>query len=327
MGTNLDSLLQPFSVESFNAVPRFGRSDDLARVATGQDPWQDYAKGTVFAGAIILSVFVLWVILTGLFFCCGPRAVGILSGRKLREDNRTMKHGFYRLLVLGSCVCSLMSGMVFLVKVTSSLKDTFGSVRDGVTGVANVGRGVTSIVDQIIATGETTVPIRDTAIGLLAAGTCTPGGGNGVRIEFDDEAEYVIGLLTDLSDFTRNDLTVLRNSFDSQFIEAETEVNRVVDDAQSYARASYYAIVIMIFSFFLSAGAYAAWFGPRVRTYFIIQSWVVLPTYFLIIILTAIVTSVLATVLTVNSGKTIHMHTFLMRFVSTSSHCVFPHCF
>jgi len=136
-------------VESFNNCPRFGHSDDLAGVANLNVSWQDYAQGTVFISGFILAVFVLWIILTALFVCCGQRTVGILSGRRLKQENRSAWHGFYRGLVLGCCIFSLMAGMIYFVKVSSSLAGTFDVVRDGINSVVNIAENVTSVCDVI----------------------------------------------------------------------------------------------------------------------------------------------------------------------------------
>lgn len=272
------------------------------RVVTDIEGWSDYAQGCVFIGAFILAVFVVWMILIGLFFCCGQRTVGILSGRRLRDENKTWKHSLYRSIQLSSCVFSLMAGLMFLVKVTSSLEDTFDSVRGGIGGVADIARNVTSLADKIIEAGAETIPIRDTAIGLLNEGVCNSfEGGNGMTINFDEKALKVVDTLSGLADFSQDEFIILRNQFQNEFTDAETEINLVVDQAQNYARASYYAISIIIVSFLLSMGGYMAWFGPKFRTYFVLQTWILLPLYFVVLVLTVVVAAALSAVLTVNS--------------------------
>ena len=197
-----------------------------------------------------------------------------------------------------------MSGITFLVKVSSSLEDTFDSVRNGIGGVAGVGRNVTSVADKIIEAGTETVPIRDATVSILNEGVCSAfEGGNGVTINFDEQALAATQILTDLADFSQGELTDLRNNFENEFNKAETEINLVVDQAQGYAKVSYYAIAIIVFTFLLSLGGHFSWHGPRVRLFFFLQSWVILPLYFLVLIFTVTVVATLAAVLTVNSGK------------------------
>jgi len=291
-------------VTSFNNCPRFGHSDDLAGVATLTVSWQDYAQGTVFIGGFILAIFVLWMILTGLFVCCGQRTVGILSGRRLKQVDRSAFHGVYRGVVLACCIFSLMAGMIYFVKVSSSLASSFDVVRDGINSVVNIAENVTSVADDIIKAGEDTIPIRDDAIQLLKEGACSSfAGGNGNNIDFDDEAENVVEQLTSLSDFTRGELTELKNNFETEFFNAQTEVNLVVDQAQTYAKLSFYAIAVIFLSTLLSMGGYMAWFGPKIRSYFFVQSWIVLPLYFVVLIMTAIIAGAISAAMVVNSGK------------------------
>jgi hypothetical protein len=298
------SVIQPFTVEAFNDVPRFGHSDNLAGVASLQEPWQDYAEGTLFIGAFILAVFVAWVILTGLLYCCGQKRVGILSGKRLREEDKTAMHGVYRGMVVVSCVLTVMAGMIYFVKVSSSLNDAFGVVRIGVGDIVRMADNVTSVADDIIKAGEDTIPVRNNVVILLEDGICSSfTGGNGNTIDFDQEALGVIEQLKDLSDFTSGELTDLRNSFELEFINIQIEVNLVVDEAENYARASYYALVVMFLASLLSLGAYMAWFGPKFRAYFFAQSWIILPLYFLVLITTAIMAAAIGSAMVVNSGK------------------------
>jgi hypothetical protein len=237
-------------------------------------------------------------------YCCGQKRVGILSGKRLREEDKTAMHGVYRGMVVVSCVLTVMAGMIYFVKVSSSLNDAFGVVRIGVGDIVRMADNVTSVADDIIKAGEDTIPVRNDVVILLEDGICSSfTGGNGNTIDFDQEALGVIEQLKDLSDFTSGELTDLRNSFELEFINIQIEVNLVVDEAENYARASYYALVVMFLASLLSLGAYMAWFGPKFRAYFFAQSWIILPLYFLVLITTAIMAAAIGSAMVVNSGK------------------------
>jgi hypothetical protein len=213
-------------------------------------------------------------------------------------------HGVYRGMVVVSCVLTVMAGMIYFVKVSSSLNDAFGVVRIGVGDIVRMADNVTSVADDIIKAGEDTIPVRNDVVILLEDGICSSfTGGNGNTIDFDQEALGVIEQLKDLSDFTSGELTDLRNSFELEFINIQIEVNLVVDEAENYARASYYALVVMFLASLLSLGAYMAWFGPKFRAYFFAQSWIILPLYFLVLITTAIMAAAIGSAMVVNSGK------------------------
>jgi hypothetical protein len=159
------------------------------------------------------------------------------------------------------------------------------------------------IASDVIVAGEDTIPIRDAAIEILNEGLCNSmeeGNGNTIQ-DWDEEAKLVVDLLTQLSDFTRGELTNLKENFDSELYRVQEEVDLAVETAENYGLVSYYSIAIIVLSTFLSLGAYMATFGPKVRTYFMVQKWLVLPLYFLILIFTAIVVAVLSSVIVVNS--------------------------
>ncbi len=115
----------------FNEAPRFGHTDDLAGVITGSERYNDYAQGTAFTAGFILFFFVIWSVFLVLFMCCG-RTVGILSGRRLLDSESSKKNVIYRTIILVCCLCTVISGIIFLVVAGNKTDDTFLSVRTGV---------------------------------------------------------------------------------------------------------------------------------------------------------------------------------------------------
>jgi hypothetical protein len=106
---------------------RFGYTDDLTLLVTGEADYANYAYGIAFIPGIILAIFLLWLAFLCLFKCCGRR-VGLLSGRRLKNHS---PHWFARTLVMLSAAFALAAGAMYLMKATSSLYDTFDSIRDG----------------------------------------------------------------------------------------------------------------------------------------------------------------------------------------------------
>ncbi len=296
-------------------MPRFGHTRDLVNVITNGVDRSDYAQGVVFIGSFILAIFFVWIILSALFFCCGPRTVGILSGRALSqprndERGRRVKYFVYRTTVLCSCVLSLMAGIIFLVKASTSLENSIESITEGVGDLAGASRDVTSVSNKLIEVGNETIPIRDDALNILNEGICSSfEGGNGFTIDFDDEALNTTEALIALSNFSIEELTKLRDNFETEFVKAETEINAIEDEIHFYVRASYYAIAIIILTFLLSLGAHMAWhFPPRRKgllyIFFMFYTWFFLPLYFLVLVFTVIIVAALSAVLVVNSGET-----------------------
>ncbi len=139
---------------------------------------------------------------------------------------------------------------------------------------------------------------------LVDRGICNSfDGGNGAQVSVDPIAQQAASALTQLSDFTMGDFTDMRNHFNSEFTAYEAEVLKVVDDTEGYINIAFYAIVVIIFAFFLAGGTYMSWFGPDIRYYFLVQTWFVVPCFFIFLLLSAIAASGIGSGLVVNSGK------------------------
>jgi hypothetical protein len=288
-------------VNSIHALPRFGHNDNLAAVVTNEEGWRDYASGTVFIGCFILAIFFAWSMLEILFALCGKK-VGILSGKRIYEDNRG--NCCYRVLLLINCLFSFVVSMIFLVRATLSLATTFDSIHDNMTTLGDMARSVTSIVDSVIQAANETIPVRDDVVVMLEEGLCSSfPGANGESIDLDGLGLTAIGKLSELSDFTNGELTVLRNSFETEFVAAETEVLRVLDTAEDYARISYYAIAIVVVTLLLTLQSHMAWTGPHFSAFFCFQKWITVPAFYILLAFSAIVTAALSAVLIVNTGK------------------------
>jgi len=294
----------PFPITYFNNAPRFGHTVNLAGVITGSEAYRDYVQGISFIGGFILFILVLWIVLLVLFMCCG-RTVGILSGRRFLEsqkDANAKRQKLYRGLIIFFCFVSVFTGILFLTRVGNHLDDSFTTVRTGITSVADRGRSITEIADLIIKAGEESVPIRDSVVSLIEQGICNSfDGGNGASISIDPIAQEAVKALTMLSDYTKTDFTTLRNQFDTGFVTAEMDVNGIVDRTEGYAKISYYATVVVIFSILLAGGTYFSMVGRRIRMYFLCQTWVIVPVYFIFLVMTAIVTSFIGAALVLNS--------------------------
>ena len=112
---------------------RFGKSNDLAQLMTKEITYSNYIFGAAFIPAAILVIFVIWLVMIGVFKCCGVmtccgKRIGILSGRRLKD---LRKHWFVRILVMLSAAFAVAAGAMYLMKATTSLYSTFDSIRDG----------------------------------------------------------------------------------------------------------------------------------------------------------------------------------------------------
>ncbi len=58
--------------------------------------------------------------------------MGILSGRRLLDSEASKRNVIYRTVLLVCCLCTVISGIMFLVFAGNKTDDTFLSVRTGV---------------------------------------------------------------------------------------------------------------------------------------------------------------------------------------------------
>ena len=74
----------------------------------------------------MLVIFILWLALLCILKVCGRR-VGVLSGQRLKDEK---PHWFVRTLVMLSAAFAVAAGAMYLMKATTSLYDTFDSIRN-----------------------------------------------------------------------------------------------------------------------------------------------------------------------------------------------------
>lgn len=74
--------------------------------------------------------------------------MGVLSGRRFLESQKTKREGLYRGLIIFFCFVSVLTGILFLSEVGNNLDNSFQSVRTGVM-VSSVHSNVMNIVKDI----------------------------------------------------------------------------------------------------------------------------------------------------------------------------------
>lgn len=66
----------------FRGVPRFGHSMDISQLFAPKSSSDqvDYVLGSIFIGAFLMSLFIVWIVTLSIFTCVGRNKVGFLSG-------------------------------------------------------------------------------------------------------------------------------------------------------------------------------------------------------------------------------------------------------
>lgn len=297
----------PTPIKAFNAVPRFGHTSDIASIYSNETVdiaiATDYVRGTLFVAGFCLAAFILWIIALLITKLMGKRA-GVASGNVLVEDlafETPKKHTCLRLFMLSSSTIIVISGFVFLIAGARSVGQVFDDVNSGAAGLSDVASVIVNATDDVIQFGSDTEPLRENLVAKLATTQiCSPEQGE-IAAEFDNGSNILINVLTQLQDFSRNDLTDLRNTFEIEFNRFSDEMNGAFATGDEYAQPIFVAVPVVVFGLLLAIGSYLAWKGPFVKFYFLLQQWLVLPVFFIVLIIMALVLSVTGTALVVNS--------------------------
>lgn len=300
-----DIRLKPPPIKAFNAVPRFGHSSDITLIydenGVNVSAAVDYVQGTLFVAGFCLVVFIIWILAILVLKCFGKRA-GIAAGHPFIDNGgSTKRHMRFRIFMITSSLLIAISGIVFLVRGARSIGNAYDDIRDGSSGLNNIAKLIVNSTDEVIAFGENTVALRDNIVAELEQKVCTRDGSGGVADQFDQAATSVVNILTALQDFSKNELTDIRNTFSTEFNSISNDFSSASDTGESYSQPSYIAGPVIAFGLLLTLGAYLAWKGPFIMAYFATQTWVVLPIFSLIIVVIAIVLAVTGTVLVANS--------------------------
>ena len=304
------------AVSMFSAVPTFGHTSNITALfsldGVGTNP-SDYMRGTLFISGLCLGVLILWIVILLVCKSIGRR-VGILAGYPFDQenDNSNKRCGTGQILVILVSAASLIiacMGVIFLVRGADSAQNIFVDIRDGASELNRIEDLVVSNTDQAIALGESTGPLRDDLVTALDEGICNPPGNppsasdQAIANSINKQTQIVVDSLENLQTFAKNDLTSIRSTFDEDFGGYSLQIMDAADKGESYSRPLYVAAPIVFFGLILSIGGLLAWRRSGCKTYFCIQTWVLLPTFILMIIFVALLAAGSSIVLTVNAGK------------------------
>jgi hypothetical protein len=195
----------------------------------------------------------------------------------------------------------VISGIVFLVRGARSVGNAYDDIRDGSTGLTNIAKLIVNSTDEVIAFGDNTVALRDNIVLELEQKVCTADGSGGVADQFDQAATAVVNILTALQDFSKNQLTDIRNTFATEFNTVSNDLYSASETGESYSQPSFIASPVIVFGLLLTFGTYLAWKGPYFKPYFVMQTWFLIPVFMIFIVIIAIVLAATGTILVANS--------------------------
>lgn len=304
------------AVSSFNDVPRFGHTSVITDVydingGVNTAVLSDYIRGTVFVAGICAAIFVVWVVILLLCKCLGRRG-GISAGFPYEYESNgksdideTPKKKCGTVTVMASALTISIMGILFLVKGARSAQSVFEDIRDGASGLREIEGLLVNSTRDAINFGADTIPLKENLITVLDGGICNPPDPafQGTADQINSQAQSVVDVLAAIQDFSRNELVTLQTAIDQEVDPVVDALFQVADEGEKYSTPLYVAAPIVVFGLVLVFGAFLASKGVGCSPYFCLQTWVVLPLFFLFIFIITILAALSGTVLTVNSGK------------------------
>ncbi len=174
-------------------------------------------------------------------------------------------------------------------------------------GFKNVSSKVVDTADRMIEFGETSVPLRDSLIDLIGEGICESfeGGNSNPQEEFDDVATTLVGLLTEMQNFAKNELVDIREVFRTDIVNMAHQMGNTTDTTEIVANPAFYSGPAIALGGLIFIGTLLAWFEVAPPVYFCIQTWFTMPLFLLLIFASIIVITAVGAILVANSGKSI----------------------
>lgn len=302
-------------VSAFHAVPRFGSISDLTELFSAdgliiRENVVSYAFGSIFVGAFLLATYFIFLLLIFIFKCCcrGNKS-RILAGSpfidvvydETQKTSKTLKA--LRGMLFFSSVVIVVSGLVFLVKGTQQFQAVADDVLDVTQGFIGLAEKVASTSDSFISFSEESEQLRDSLQVLIDQGICGSfqGGNGNVLDEFDTPANALNDALGALQEFAQTDVTEIKETFQSNMESAVNDVEDIVEVYESSTNAAYYAGPAIAFGLLFMIGIVLASMNSKFKLYFLLQTWLFLPLFFIFFTVSILIIVVVGIALVANA--------------------------
>ncbi len=166
----------------------------------------------------------------------------------------------------------------------------------------SVANDVVNITDKMIQKGRSTIPLRDALVIEVEDDICPlENGFSWITANYENGAKAIIEALTKFQDFSQNELIDLQNTFEIEFNSFSENFFGAFDTVEKYVQPCALSLTVFAFGFILTIGSLLAWQGPFIDRYFLIQKWVILPIFSLMVVLIGLVVVITGTGLVINS--------------------------
>lgn len=317
------------AVSGFHSIYRWGNNDVITNILAENQSGglevdiselRGYIQGILLLPALFLCLLVFWMIVLSVAKCFGKRA-GIVAGNPMEENIRSNKVRCPTLLVITASFCIACVGIMFIVKGATSSQNVLDDIKYGTDGLQSITNAVKTTLGDAIAFGEETIPVKDDLVTRIEGGLCvsqSPDFDNTAN-EINNGANQVLSALTEIKDFSSNELSSIVDTFEENFSTEDT-IDDVLSKGETYSKPAVYSaapIALLGLVFFISG--FLSWRVTRCKPYFCIQTWLLLPVFFVVIVVTTILAAGSAIVLTVNAGKSNSFIFILFGFMKNSN--------
>jgi hypothetical protein len=292
MDNSLTNLL-PSSSHQFkvtrvmSGLPRFGHTNDFAMAFGTEEQRSDYLYGLLFAGVFILSFFLVWTILIPVFMCLGQRKVGFLSGHAFQVPYGSKKPMIYRTVFLTATITLVIFSTLLVTKGLTQLNNGINTLYDNSVKVNGIIADAQNVLETVVQTSEAAASLRNATESRLQEREFCPGANLSAvtGADFDVIIPEVISVLNDLGNFSQGEMTNVQEALD-QAADTGDDVEYTFNNIQINDWQSLIFIVpFSIFCFVFIVEALLAWFNKSFKWLTRIIKWLVLPLFFILVII------------------------------------------
>ncbi len=295
----------------FHRIPRFGHShtnitDIFSDSQIHSDAVIRYVFGAIFITAVFLVIFITWLLVLSFCKSLGRRA-GICAGYPLETTSENLntdaigvhrKQRLFRFLMVMASLFIITTTCVFEVRATQSVSNLLGYLYEGAYGV-------TRLEQLLNDTGDDLGNFIDSAVNLKLNITQAVKGGVCVERGYYDPViiEEVLKFFTSIQHFSNDKLIYLREEFAHTFGMVTNILLESIEILEKYAHPMHVAAPVVILSLIVTIVSILTLRNRGNKLLYIAQSWVVMPLFFIAIILLGLSCSMIGLALVTNAGK------------------------
>jgi glycopeptide antibiotics resistance protein len=306
-------------------LPRFGHTSDFALLWGNEAEKSDYIYGLLFGGIFIISFFLVWTILIPIFKCLGQRKVGFLSGSPFQVPRGSKKPRIIRSAYIIAAIIMVVFSVLLVTKGLTQIETGVNTVYSSSVAFNEIIGETEQLVDKLNTWVVNAIPLRDEFVSQLTNFCQGTNLTAETGTEFDAITQNVTSFLNDLGNFSQDYVEELKYGLDN----ASDSSSNAVETTEKITLESWESLIFIIpFSIFftaLVAGVLLAWFDRSNKRFSFFLSWVILPLFFISIIICYVLAGGIAMSASANAGKWPSDDSFRVQTCASLTHanCLF----